>query len=354
MCVLTSSSTLRRIRNVGLIALSTTALFATTVGCDKKGEGGGTTTGTATSKSTTSAPSGSAPASAVASSSAAPAGGDVASACDAVAKARCNKLESCNKTTFALQEGTLAGCITRTKNVCMYERAPKESGLTVENLKECAKAQEAATCEHALAGHLKGCERMNGKLANGKSCAFDAQCESQFCTREVGASCGKCDAPPKEGEACKQDRCGHGGFACIDKKCAKKKGKDEACKGTGQAGCDGNMVCLNGKCAAPGKVGDKCDASGKTTGDCDPFEGLYCDKTEKKCKAYKVANVGDGCGEKDVGVACPASSSCEQDKCVAMLAVGAACKEAEGAICDAPSVCISGKCTIPDSTICKD
>jgi hypothetical protein len=353
MRVLTSDAT-RSIRGFGLIALCATTLFVAAIaGCDKKPEGGGT--GTATSKSTTSAPSGSASTSAAGSSSAAaPGGADLEAACDAVAKARCAKLESCNKTTFALQEGTLAGCTTRTKNVCLYERAPKESGLTVDNLKECAKAQEAATCEHALAGHLKGCERANGKLAAGKSCAFDAQCESQFCTREVGSSCGKCDAAPKEGEACKQDRCGHGGFACIDKKCAKKKAKDEACKGTGQAGCDGNMVCLGGKCVAPGKAGDKCDASGKTTGDCDPFEGLYCDKTEKKCKAYKIANVGDGCGEKDVGVACPASSSCEQDKCVAMLAVGAACKENEGAICDAPSVCISGKCTIPDSTICKD
>jgi hypothetical protein len=351
MRVLTPSST---VRSIGLIAITGATLFFAAVGCDKKPEGGGTT-GTATSKSTTSAPSGSTSASAAGSSSAAaPGGGDLDSACDAVAKARCNKLESCNKTTFALQEGTLAGCVTRTKHVCMYERAPKESGLSVDNLKECAKSQEAATCEHALAGHLKGCERMNGKLASGKSCAFDAQCESQFCTREVGSSCGKCDAPPKEGEACKQDRCGHGGFACIDKKCVKKKGKDEACKGNGQAGCDGNMVCIAGKCVAPGKAGDKCDATGKTTGDCDPFEGLYCDKTEKKCKAYTVAKAGEGCGEKQVGVACPADMTCEQDKCVALLAVGTACKDTEGAMCDAPSVCISGKCTIPDSTICKD
>jgi len=339
-----------------LLATLSIAAAAVAVGCDKKpeGGGGGTTTGTATSKSTASA-SGSTSASASASGSASATGalGDADSACDAVAKARCTKLESCNKTTFALQEGTLAGCITRTKNVCLYERAPKESGLSVENLKECAKAQEAATCEQALAGHLKGCERKDGKTANGKSCAFDAQCESQFCTREVGSSCGKCEAAPKEGEACKQDRCGHGGFSCIDKKCAKKKAKDEACKGNGQAGCDGNLVCLNGKCTPPGKAGDKCDPAAKTTDTCDPFEGLYCDKTEKKCKAWTVAKAGDACGEKAAGANCPADMTCEQDKCTGLLAVGAACKD-EGAMCDAPSVCISGKCTIPDSTICKD
>jgi hypothetical protein len=268
-------------------------------------------------------------------------------ACYALAKARCMHLASCP--TFSLVEGTNAACMARTSDVCLYAYAPKEGAVAAAAIEKCAKDQEAASCFDTLGDDLPKCEHAAGTIAEGKGCVYDAQCATQFCARERNESCGKCAPLPKEGDDCKQDRCGPTHLACFEKKCVKKKAKDEACKARGE--CDANLVCPAGKCVEPLAADAKCDPDGKTP-ECDGAVGLYCEKASKTCKAYAVANAGDPCGDKVPNKRCRADLVCKDAKCVATIRRDQPCSGPD-AVCDRPSMCIGGLCRVPDVTACK-
>jgi hypothetical protein len=332
------------VRTAGVLACA----LALAAGCSKKQEGASKADAAAASASASAVSTAPAPARTTETT---PSNGtpELQKACYSLAKARCTKLMNCAKATFDLHDGPFMACLSRNTLECRYERGSKETGRTPEAIEKCAKAQGAASCADAIADRLPECERAPGTIADGKACTFDAQCTSQLCIRNLNETCGTCEAAPKEGDACKQDRCGDDALACVDAKCTKRQPKGETCASSG--GCQGSLVCFNGKCSEPGKAGTKCDPANKTTAACDVTEALYCDKASSTCKAYTIANAGEACGDKAPGKHCGADATCEDDKCQALLKLGAAC-QGTGAMCDHPAECIEGVCKVPDIAKC--
>jgi hypothetical protein len=279
-------------------------------------------------------------------------GPELQRACYAFAKARCAKLQSCSRVAFDIHEGPYATCLTRTTQRCLYERAPKESGVSLEALERCTSAVARASCPDVAADTIAACERAPGKIADGQACVFDAQCESQFCARGPDDTCGKCEPSRKEGEDCKLGRCGSaGGLSCVEGKCIKPRAKGDACGSTAE--CQGNLVCFAGKCSAPSKSGKACDPAGKDAPDCDSAEGLFCEAASKTCKPFILAATHGECGVAVPNRRCYSAATCVDGKCVESSKTGGICSKT-GPSCIAPAQCVGGRCIIPDVASCSN
>jgi hypothetical protein len=271
-------------------------------------------------------------------------------ACYAFAKARCTKHSSCSKLGFDLTEGLLPSCLSRRTASCLHEYAPKDGSILPAAIDTCARAWEAVSCaDLKKSTSLKGCEHAPGKLAEGKACTFDAQCATQFCSHPQAAKCGKCEAAPKAGDACKDGRCGDDpALACVDKLCVKKAAKDAACAGAG--GCEGALVCHDKKCVFAGATGAKCDPAGTSAPACDASEGLACDKASSTCKALAALGPNEPCGDGAPGKQCRGDSACKDGKCISLAKPEATCSDAKP--CVAPLQCTDGKCRMADPASC--
>jgi hypothetical protein len=121
-------------------------------------------------------------------------------------------------------------------------------------------------------------------------------------------------------------------------------------------------VCPKGTAAAtatclipePGAIGAACTVSEQ----CDVGHGVGCNPLTGRCIKLTVASSG-ACGL-DLAAAtynaCGASASCSPilaGKCVAAAPDGAACSAAEaGPPCLPPARCVSGRCSLPDPSLC--
>ena len=270
--------------------------------------------------------------------------------CYAFAKARCRKLMSCSRLGFDIAEGPETACLGRTTRRCLYDRAPKESGVSLEALAKCTSAIESASCTDVVADTVAACERAPGKIGNGQPCVFDGQCESQFCAREPDEPCGKCEPGRKEGEDCKLGRCGSAdGLRCVEGKCVKPRAKGDACASTAE--CLGNLVCFDGKCSPPSSAGKPCDPAGKDAPDCDAAEGLFCEAQSKTCKPLTVSPEGRECGAAVPHKRCYSDARCVDGRCARMIRTGDPCTKT-GPGCSEPAQCIEGRCIIPDVANC--
>jgi hypothetical protein len=277
------------------------------------------------------------------------AGPDVQKACYELAKARCNKIAFCGN--FEALEGSVPVCIGRAAQRCTYELAPKFGGMGVPEIQACQKIQEQPpTCSTTVNGDLSACTGVPGTFADGKACASDGQCASLFCARAGAATCGKCAATPKEGDACSDDRCGAKGLSCVDQKCVQRQAKDGAC--TKNEGCQPDLVCTSGKCVAALKTGATCTP---TADACDPGELLACDAKTKKCRLpFALVKRGEACGEaKDKTPArrCKGDTTCKDGTCVVHPARHQPCTPA-GVTCEPGLSCIEGRCEAQDVSKC--
>jgi hypothetical protein len=174
-----------------------------------------------------------------------------------------------------------------------------------------------ASCQSAIAGQQHA----------GDTCSLDADCVSEhFCP--ITAACPRqCEPTRPAAESCERD-----------------------------AECQRGLLCTNGECAAPSKVGETCaGASGKLCA-----LGLSCmgsdDTTSGKCQT----NASIQAGARDAvcmpgGTLCKEGLSCAYDgssgfKCQAAVAKGATCRLAlpsqcpVDTYCNAPDVTSTGTC----------
>ena len=193
---------------------------------------------------------------------------EVLKTCTQLSKLRCMKL-MCSTTAFALHEGPYPACLERTKNRCIYEQAPKESGITTDAIRACAKGQEAASCDEAVIGHVPACKHEPGKLADAETCVFDAQCKSQLCSGSLARSLtrlatgpGKCLPTIKEGAECKRIVVP---LACAasTRSAASPKVEARTAARPRRAASTASSA-SEGKCAPPGKTGDSATPDGGT------------------------------------------------------------------------------------------
>lgn len=215
------------------------------------------------------------------------------------------------------------------------------------------------------------CGMPAGTLANGASCRFDQQCQSNFCFSNSGWNqCGVCTAFATVGTTCVQTAVNEPPVICVPGSICDDTmaGGSNACIALGGPGdsCAPNgcypitSTCSGGSCVALtspiGRAveGDRCDLSR----DCAP--GLVCDI---HCQQPQILGLGQGCGHPSElcndslclnlcnGMPCTGpDQSSAAFVCASYTADGDAC--AGTGECDVLASCVAGSCEL-DPAACK-
>ena len=253
-----------------------------------------------------------------------------ATACASLARALCAKADDCAPFANTLVFGGRATCEERLQLDCLGRFAPGSSA-TPADTSACADSLSSQSCAAFARGDLgAACAPRPGTAPSGATCLDDRQCASAFCARAADAACGVCAPPTTAGGPCVRGSCS-AGTVCP--------------KGTTTATC---LV------PEPGPLGATCTVSEQ----CDVGHGLGCNPLTGRCIRLALASSGT-CGL-DLAAAtynaCGASASCSPvlaGKCVAAAEDGAPCSNAEaGPPCLPPARCVSGRCSLPDPSVC--
>lgn len=162
-----------------------------------------------------------------------------------------------------------------------------------------------------------GCEKVFvGLVANGGDCAQGNECASadSTCVIAQGEKLGKCQAIPKEGEACPGFVCADG-FVCgsvnMMDVCVKPKADGEA--------CSSSIECVSeycdftgGKCGQKKALGDACT----TSYEC---KDAYCEAQMKVCTKLKAP-----------GETCASFDECQNFECTDAMKCAAAPPACDG------------------------
>jgi hypothetical protein len=276
-------------------------------------------------------------------------GGD----CGSFASAVCSKLASCFPFGLEVSYGTTTECTSRFTLLC--QNGMQEPGVTMSSawISKCTTAYSAAGCDVVGGGTPSECLPSPGTFANGQACGDDAQCQSLFCNKPSGASCGACATAPKAGDACTAS-CGVG-LNCTNGHCVAPTtpgALGAQCSAT--AKCGTALTCFNGTCATPTAGGQACD---QTKPACDAAQGYTC--MGGVCSQVKAANPGEACGlNGSQYTLCAAGGHCKMNTgsttgtCLAPAADGQACDTTNGPDCKTGASCVNGVCTIDSGTTC--
>jgi hypothetical protein len=294
------------------------------------------------------------------------------SACTQIAGARCERIGICSMDAVKVRFGDVATCEAAEKAACMNSLASTSTAATPATTIACAGALPSVDCADYNDNILPtACQSPAGKVASGGTCAFNAQCQSQFCGIDKNALCGVCQTQPKLNDSCANlTNCGPG-LECVNKGavCASEATKlGDMCSAA--APCGSGFSCVGAKAAtatvaavdgtcqqAVQTAGPACDSKRKSGASCDSTKGLACDATGLTCIAIVVASAGQPCdGNLTVcssAATCMIPTGATAGTCIAAAADGAACDTANGPNCLALSRCIvsgtgtSGTCEIP-------
>ncbi len=296
------------------------------------------------------------------------------SACAEIAKARCEKLDSCSDDYLVkVRYGDVATCEDRVAANCRSSLAADGTGNSASADEACAQSYAGEACVDLENDKLTtACRTKAGALADGAACAFSAQCASAFCLTQDAQPCGTCAPAPKDGDPCTTTaQCGpNQGCASYSGQCTTFAAIGEAC-GLGKlcgagASCVGGSATVTGTCrAAMAKAGDACDSTLEAASGCDANLGLDCDSTSQKCVAISLAEDGQPCGTvSGVTVGCAAGGRCfivdgsGTGTCKAAAKDGAACDTTNGPGCLLPARCVTkgastaGTCQLDSAKAC--
>lgn len=293
----------------------------------------------------------------------------VDSACASFVDAVCAKTDACYAGAIRLAYGDVARCKARTLETCKSAAGAPSTAITADKIQACATGYRNVTCASVYqAAAIPECPSLAGSLAAGAACGEDSQCQSAFCGKLAGASCGTCATPPAAGGACVGGRCPSGLRCDASQKCTKPGSAGQKCVGNDD--CQSDLVCNAGACGTPAKAGEACSLTGASGAQCDRLGVLWCNTVSSKCEPIKTAAAGAACGLDIASGAltvCDAAAYCQtvdaktfKGACVARSADGAACKtdalgdsaSATGS-CAAPAICEGGACKVPDAATCK-
>lgn len=279
------------------------------------------------------------------------------SACAGGAEASCAWLERCNPFSLRTLYGDVATCAARTKLSCLEQFVPGSSAGP-EDIALCAGAVSALSCD-GQPGEGRECQPKPGARANGAGCGNDWQCQSTFCKKSGGQSCGSCAVRAKIGELCDGTGC-ESGSTCVptsltERRCTVPPGEGSICF---SGFCQSGLVC-NGVCTKPMRLaaGARCDVRGASK--CDERQGLYCQFIPGVCMASKYAGPGEACGAQQDqsllvctgGAVCPAGVQANPS-CIAPAKDGEACDLSKNLGCLQPAICRNSVCTLPDPGAC--
>lgn len=275
-----------------------------------------------------------------------------------VAKAFCQKFDSCASLFVTVSYGDEATCEARFKLSVTPSLTANGTGATTAQYESCAKDIPGASCDDLLSRNFPtSCRTVAGSLADGTACGVDSQCKGKLCRLSDNSSCGACSTIGAGGATCSNDNECDYGLTCVNKVCSQYGQAGGTCDTTHP--CKPTLACTNGTCATPGAAGAACPGLGM--GGCDNLSGLFCDQA-KVCAAVKFAAAGAACGY-DVGTdtytGCSGGGTCKlatgktTGTCTAPAADGAQCDTVNGPSCMAPAVCSGGVCKVPDPSTCK-
>ena len=275
-----------------------------------------------------------------------------------VAKAFCQKFQSCAPLYIQVSYGDEATCETRFKLAVAPTLTANGTGATTGQYESCSSELANASCDDMLSRNFpQSCRTVAGSLGDGTACGVDAQCKGKLCRLADNSNCGACSTIGAGGAACTSDSECDYGLTCANKVCVQYGAAGASCDTTHP--CKPTLACNNGTCATPGEAGAACPMLGG--GGCDTLKGLYCNAS-KVCASVATGNAGQACGY-DVSAAtytvCTASGTCKLNTgstagtCMAPAADGAACDTTNGPSCTPPATCSGGVCKIADPSTCK-
>jgi hypothetical protein len=275
----------------------------------------------------------------------------------------CQKATECTSDLFIqIAYRDADGCKARVKSQLALDVKSNGYGVTDSSLQTCIAAAQSVACTDILAGKVPDSCKFVGSLADGTNCTADAQCRTGSCFLDDKAACGKCGPRAALGADCTNSQCDYG-LKCNATKICTDGAVGAAC--TVDSDCRSLTYCRKGVCTAPLPEGAACvTRPGTTDPPCDLSKALFCFPNQLldpngTCKkvTVSVANNGEKCGLKSLAppevIVCT-NGDCINDLCVAHLADGAACTDADGQPkCQEPAKCRAGFCSLKDSNTCK-
>jgi hypothetical protein len=266
---------------------------------------------------------------------------------------------------------------------CTATAALPQSGITAASLNACVAKYQALKCDDPL----PNCD-FHGGLADGMRCAAPQQCASSVCRETfdidagVDTGCGVCAPKIPTGMPCDAlDVCADDNATCVGLTtttagtCTLRAAEGGDCSA---ARCGGNLLCVQGKCAAPKAMNDTCIANAQcssglscvmgkcntpiaTGSDCPDGKGCAadsaCDPATKKCVKVAFAGSNASCNPPlvvcDVGPCLFQSVDAGSGTCARILGDGMQCSLTSRTLtCDAFSACVNSKCTLTPLTSC--
>jgi hypothetical protein len=299
-------------------------------------------------------------------------------ACTDLATAQCTKLENCSSVIMQIHYGTVATCEARNLQLCLNSLMAPSTGNTPEKTESCVQGYASWACTDYFnnVNEPAACAQPTGGLANGKACAFPAQCATGFCAIPTSAACGICAPAPTPGQSCSNlASCGQNLLCLSEAKVCTTYGAAGASCSTSSP-CGAHLSCIGaevlkgvaGKCEPSTPViGGKCDPTFVTGPGCDYDGDLVCNSKTRLCEPITVSPQGGPCNSNDNQYSpCSASGACSTSEagatgvCSAAVADGMTCSTTgKGPQCLLPARCIatsigstSGTCQIPNAA-CK-
>jgi hypothetical protein len=283
----------------------------------------------------------------------------IAAACDSYANAVCLRFQDCSPATIQANFGDFGMCRARYALFCKALLGTEGTGWTPSKLKACGESFASLDCNLYLAQPFRSidaltptaCVPPKGALLDGAGCLDHGQCQSGHCHRTALSLCGTCGAPGGAGTKCGTNLDCKGSMTCLNSTCAEASEAGAACV-QGQMPCNVPWSCLNGTCAKPGSIGDAC---GTEQPPCNFLQGLYCNMNLSRCENAIFKQPGEACKLPNTGlVLCQGAGVCPQaaGTCIAPVPEGEVCDATNGPGCMAPALCLQGKCTIADSSLC--
>jgi hypothetical protein len=280
-------------------------------------------------------------------------------ACASGAETYCAWLGRCVPSSLNVVWGDAATCAARIKLSCM-DQFLSGSNASPDDIGACASAVAAQSC-NAPVGPVEGSECLPkpGSRANGAGCGSDWQCQSTYCKKSGGQTCGTCAVRAKIGELC-DGSCEFGAtcaqVSLAERRCVVPGGVGASCA-TSMV-CQSGLSCEGGVCTQPTylSAGMACEPARSR---CDGRMGLYCNSMTRVCAQVKYASPGEACGTQSDGTLaiCSGGASCPtglaaNKVCIAAAKDGEACNLNMNIGCQQPASCINNVCKLPDAAAC--
>jgi hypothetical protein len=261
------------------------------------------------------------------------AGHTVEETCDRFARAACANRLNCSAMKLGINAD---GCVEQQQAFCQGLLGLPGTGYTTGYMAALAALYEQGGCEVSQRFNdvSFSCDPVHGTLASGSSCVDSSQCVHGAClVTKPGSPCGQC--ADITGTAC-TDYCAldqiH--FDCINNTCQPRVASGKSCKNSYD--CGDGLVCRDGACATPLKIGDNCTLN---AADFDPAEGDGGCSHDAICDGKCTS---DGAG----------MHTCTPGKCVQRSGVGGPCTRGQvvSGCLDWLSCLSNSVCGVPSTT----